>query len=119
MIDESKPTPGPWCALKWDTLAEAKADGSFRWALDDTFTGPVAMVWQGEGVRNHTGLPGSIEVSLANARLIAASPDLLAACEAAEPLLIWLGTLEQDTPAVASVLDQCRAAITKAKGETP
>jgi hypothetical protein len=72
--------------------------------------------WIGQGIRGQSqrvicridGYPyGETE---ANARLIAAAPDLLEACK---DLLTWHGP---DTP--QSVLDSARATIRKANGDT-
>jgi hypothetical protein len=53
-----------------------------------------------------------------NARLIAAAPDLLSACETA---LAQMGKLEHiyRSDQYNAVLDQLRAAIARAKGSTP
>src|SRR5689334_12819106 len=52
----------------------------------------------------------------ANARLIAAAPDLLAACEAASNYLDEPGPFT--SMSAMDVLDLCRAAIAKATGAT-
>lgn len=51
-------------------------------------------------------------ISAANARLIAAAPELLEACRSAED---FLATVEDD--AALAIYDQLRAAIAKARGE--
>lgn len=88
MIDH---TPGPWVALTHDTIEEAHEEGAFRWIGDPedwdyAKHGRPSEVWKGTK-GSHSGLPGSIETGEANARLIAAAPDLLAACAEAERVL--------------------------------
>lgn len=55
--------------------------------------------------------PYPVAVSEANARLIAASPDLLAACQDA---LVILGYKSEEHPIVAEVVEKIRAAVSKA-----
>ena len=69
-------------------------------------------------VHNH-GLRASQPEADANARLIAAAPDLLAACIELEGIILraQCGHLVNiGSPAVEKLLDQARAAIAKAKG---
>lgn len=86
-------TPGPW-----EVAMPGEVDEHY--AVLDGF-GHTASVY---------GYPEENAAALANARLISAAPDLLAACE---ELLIYLGDwddMENDTCAAA------RKAIAKAKG---
>lgn len=68
---------------------------------------------------------GGVEKQLANARLIAAAPKLLAACEAVVDASSLEGEATHcqfcDTPLAMCkcVAADCRAAIAAAKGETP
>lgn len=75
-------TKGPWkvddIITTHSQLADAKRGGDFEWARPQNL--PLANVWKQDG-NSITGLPGNIEVGLANANLIAASPDLFSACE--------------------------------------
>ena len=108
-----KHTPGPW------TYAPGYGDEGFRitlggaskWAVEKGIS--YAMCLYPEDGAQHAEAE-------ANARLIAAAPDLLAALEGLEELLMIressptmspLCTIEQDRVAIA------RAAITKALGE--
>lgn len=97
-MSNSRYTPGPWHAVIWPTVREARKDGAFRWLSNEeafaVFPGPVGEVFQGTS-SSHTGLPGYVEVSAANARLIAAAPDLLATCE---DVLCWLRVGILDDP---------------------
>ena len=86
-------TPGPW----WVEIETAEnAEWSRKWPTIDS---------ENYQVVGTEGLYGDIETDIANANLIAAAPDLLAA------LMDAVRVLGNDTP--ASVW----AAITKAKGE--
>lgn len=105
-MSESKHTPGPWEIVR--TEPSSHGVGRFKiisgqWSVAETFCG--------------------INEEEANARLIAAAPDLLEACEASLNALV--GIIESDyqtrsnprpadnDPAVVLL----RAAIAKAKGE--
>lgn len=85
-----KPTPGPWIVDPID-LTEVLAAGGTR---------PVATTYQGPSKTR--------EERHANARLIAAAPDMLAALEGVRDFVASL-TIEH----VAGIVD---AAITKARG---
>jgi hypothetical protein len=118
-MSEAKFTPGPWVAVIYDTIAEAQEDGCFRWAHKEIFPGPVGGVYQGDE-NGFTGLPGSIEVSAADAHLIAAAPDLLAACE---EFARWFDGWCPDARCCAlsglPIHERTMAAIKKAKGGMP
>jgi len=101
-ISTQKHTPGPWKFKVFrateDTfnhciIANARYDGRFV---------EVARVF----TISDDGIAGS-ESSI-NARLIAAAPDLLAACEAA---IAWMGERNY------AILAELSSAIAKAKGE--
>lgn len=86
MLDLSKyegHTPGPWTVLEFADAHEAAAkDGGWEWATGFApLLEPVGSVWQvyENGI---TGLPGNIETTLPNARLIADAPALLAELKA-------------------------------------
>jgi hypothetical protein len=91
----SQHTPGPWVAEIFP-FRDRAGHGAFRWV--GNFNGPwgpddlVGCVWQVDG-HGQTGLPGSIEVGAANARLIAASPRMFAVL--AE--IVRLGLLPADS----------------------
>jgi hypothetical protein len=99
----------------WDSLEQIQEDhDGFPWTrgFDPFNGGPVGTVWAVHPEGGTTGLPGSIEVSAANARLIAAAPDLLAACEKAEAF-DW-----KSGEGAVDVYESLRSAINKAKGVT-
>ena len=66
----------------------------------------IALVWHDVGDR-------PVSETKANARLISASPDLLSALVTAQ----WMLERDYIDDQKMSVIEKCRAAITKAKGE--
>jgi len=98
-MSEPKFTPGPW--ETWGPVDEKVATNfDDEWGVypSGDYSGPVAVV--------------STE---ANARLIAAAPDLL---EALEGILGDLGTLREGSP-LYDYVQKAQAAIAKANGATP
>jgi hypothetical protein len=120
-------TPGPWVA-ECSTLREAREDGGFSWAhpdswgprgwTDETRVGSVYLLCEGGG---HTGLPGSIEVSEANAHLIAAAPEMYEALKLAVGIAeSWIHDQLDGTSSLDGALEDlkpCHAAIAKAEGK--
>ena len=99
----AKFTPGPWLA---DT--DRDSDGNFRASImDDVMSREIALVTQD---LDHSRDDGEIVARInrytaeANARLIAAAPELLAACEYALAFTVANGDAH----------DRLRAAIAKA-----
>jgi hypothetical protein len=107
-------TPGPW-RVDPGSPQDIQCAG-----------GEIASTWNtlcnGEEFRV-TGACTDMATSLANARLIAAAPDLLAACKLAIPEISCLfnqayhrrETPERD-PSVCAALDALKAAIAAAEG---
>ncbi len=91
----SEHTKGPW-----------RTDASYT----DVFAGDDEFICSCEGSRN--GLPLRDEEDLANARLIAAAPDLLAACKKMVKLY-YPGKDEQQSP--GDYIKEVDAAIAKAE----
>lgn len=89
-------TPGPW---EWTHDAEPY---SSQWTLS-----PGVLMVDGQD-----GTPGGDEIDRANARLIAAAPELLDACDFALSILEALGNGSGDAA------NACRAAIAKAEGRS-
>lgn len=87
---DAKHTPGPWTALNRGYKSHV-TDGDMNWSAEIIGPGHAA-----------------------NARLIAAAPELLEAGEAALP---WISGLANKNPSVAPFATALRAAIAKAKGE--
>jgi hypothetical protein len=96
-------TPGPWQL--------ARADGE-RCRVDiETVERGNDLPDQGNAIAvAYWGCP----MEEANARLLAAAPELLAACQAAEEALAW--TVVGEVPEAVRVYDQVRDAIRKAIG---
>lgn len=99
-------TPGPWRAVKSRGLNAYEIRGADGAYLADTWGVDVAI-------------PGGVhpKASKANARLIAAAPDLLAALKE-----LWAHTrvpaTREDAPHVWAMLERVEAAIAKAEGTT-
>ena len=115
-MSEAKHTPGPWAAKH--TTGAGWSVKMAKPRPDYTEPDPVCSMawWQFDK-------PGIIDddISGANAKLIAAAPDLLAACEAALRIEeLWM-PFEWDDPdeaaAVSWMRDMFVAAIAKAKAE--
>lgn len=81
------------------------------WAVDE-IRSVQAITWCGEVCIADVGGNADEEEQLANARLIAAAPDLLAACEA-----MIAAEKACDILAGDSAITAIRAAIARAKGE--
>jgi len=115
-MSEAKHTPGPWAAKH--TTGAGWSVKMAKPRPDYTEPDPVCSMawWQFDK-------PGIIddEISGANAKLIAAAPDLLAACEAciaADEMANADGTLGDDmVAAYDAAIAAAKAAIAKAKGE--
>lgn len=111
-------TPGPWVAV-CSTLKEARDGGGFLWAhpnfgprgwTDDTRVGGVYQLCDRGG---HTGLPGSIEVSEANAHLIAAAPEMYEALQA----MLTLAPDPLGGVTYRAIRERALAALAKAEGQ--
>lgn len=95
-----KHTPGPWEASAGDVYAEPTSGFPMKVA--------AAFAQRGDVVQ--------MEQVAANARLIAAAPELLEALEAA---IKWAAPMaEAPVEARPEWFDKCRAAIAKATGES-
>lgn len=95
-------TPGPWHSVQNYGMGEPIK-----------LTNPTSIAMCGSGGAYVTSLGCPPEEMAANARLIAAAPDLLAALEAILPMF------DNDSPLLTvydAEIKQARAAIDKAKG---
>ena len=92
-MNTPKHTPGPWTHLGWGDIHGHEANGG---GVD------IAAVYLRE----------EDEKWLANARLIAAAPDLLEALKACDEAMAYMS--EYDIP--LTLPDQVKAAISKATG---
>jgi hypothetical protein len=96
-----KHTPGPW------GIAISISNLGFVEVRDKDGLGKNILASVGGNcLSHHAGSPVMPDEALANARLVAAAPDLLAACEAA-----LKGVLDPDAR------KQMKAAVAKAKGQ--
>jgi hypothetical protein len=92
-------TPGPW---RW------VPEPDYSWQYQDLMSASGEVVLSGEEAPD----PSGIEINHANARLIAAAPELLEACETLATLLDtddWIATGRL-------AVKQAQAAIAKARG---
>jgi hypothetical protein len=100
MMNEVKHTPGPWkCGVR--------RDGSMWLSLGDPMTGPHYQ--------------GDLCASVADARLIAAAPDMLAALKEARAFVSSAADLDEHAwgvrdPDYARLLDKIDAALAAAEG---
>jgi hypothetical protein len=107
MSESSKPTPGPWKVSEGDGwISVGTADDNAPLLAD--------MIFKDDGT--HEPGPRGREECRANARLMAASRDLLDACEEAEEVLATV-CAEDSWRSADRALEAVRAAIKKAKGE--
>lgn len=95
-------TPGPW---RVEINTEEDADWARKW--------PTIVADEYEVVGTE-GLYGDIETDIANARLIAAAPDLLEALKAYDQ---WADKTICTDQELKKIREQMRAAIAKATGE--
>lgn len=102
MSNTSKHTPGPWRIESWASILHICANGH---------TGAIADIHQDLGVPYND--KEALAVRDANARLIAAAPDLLEALQTATRLLRLLNAPGTNDPIEAAVY-KANAAITKA-----
>lgn len=102
MTSNNKHTPGRWFYGRWGDVDDGEPEPFFR-------VGPMDV----EG-----GCRVCSTAHEADARLIAAAPDLLEACEAAENFMRTFGVADGDYAAFRPDFDRLIAAIKKARGET-
>lgn len=100
---KAKATPGPWHAFPC-RYSDSEKEVPYLWQVRDEKHDIVATTAQ-YGI--HTGAPLGREERAANAALLAAAPELLAALE----VLVENGGIGPE-----DMFDNARAAIAKAKG---
>jgi hypothetical protein len=105
---ERKHTPGPWIT-RWDGLVGIKVPSSRGRMMFHDIAWTVLPKRDSEG--HIIGYEEQKEIREANARLIAASPELLAALES------LMDDAEDTGEFSYPAMSQARAAIAKAKGE--
>jgi|LakMenEpi03Aug12_release.lakeMendotaPanAssembly.Ray.scaffolds.fasta_scaffold1729890_2 DNA primase large subunit len=109
-MSETKFTPGPWSNLKpSETDASEFVDLQFIGVVDRDFA-RLAAVHFGSG-------PASLECT-ANAKLIAAAPDLYAALKDLDEAFCSENRTKEDRFRSRQALIAARAALAKARGES-
>lgn len=104
----AKHTPGPW-SIHWGTAQS----GSGHHIVDSSDMGELSRI---ATVLFHDDTDGE---TAANAHLVAAAPDLLEALQSAHEVLLVSYPLHSiDMDRRGAILEQARAAIAKATGET-
>ena len=119
MTDETKHTPGPWSQFD-DGGALAVNEGAqhtYGHSYADCVWGPLGP---GHGLIADCSPHGQAPTAetIANAKLIAAAPDLLAALKLAEGTLSRIAVELRKRKFPTPELDAVRAAITKAEGRS-
>jgi hypothetical protein len=100
-MSDTKFKPGPWYAVNFRANSRAwKVTADLNNAVDDICN---VLGWFPEGIPE------------ANARLIAAAPDLYAALD--EVMLYLPDFADDDQPAIVNAVKNARAALAKARGE--
>jgi len=103
----SKHTPGPWAVQSAEECTGRQLDDLVKWVV----TGDQHSLWISTGP---TWDPEHAEESEANARLIAAAPELLQTLQMVESVYRKNCVTEGEP---SSVFDAMQAAIAKATGE--
>lgn len=112
----SKHTPGPWSLPHF---AQPDVNCECEYVLTDHLMGAVATVHcsgAGNDWKSHGDNPRFVE-AVANARLIAAAPDMLDALEAALPVVEFAISYYGSSEAI-DALALVRQAIAKAEGRS-
>lgn len=104
-MSETKHTPGPWEVFTGAGIPHPGIEGS----------GISIVVFGAKGERDMGVLGRTPKQAIANARLIAAAPELLDALTA----IIEIGKRDLTNPKYDSYFDTARDAIAKATGEQP
>lgn len=104
----TKHTPGPWHIYDYE---RTENEPFSRYQIRNAGGEPVAM---GSNYGDFGVFAWTSETKLANARLIAAAPDLLEALEKSEEALM---ACLKNSDALGGLLPLIRAAIGKARGE--
>lgn len=108
-MTSEKHTPGPWMVPH---LADEKSTCNCRGVVEETYAGGIATICVSNGIKmladGGNDCP-PLEEAQANARLIAAAPDMLEALEKAEGWLKGWASAEHE-------LQIIQTAIAKAKG---
>lgn len=106
----SKHTPGPWAVQNAEECTGRQLDDLVKWVV----TGDQHSLWISSGP---TWDPEHAEESEANARLIAAAPELLEALQGTRREIAALVAACGDGVCTAAALEAADTAIAKATGE--
>ena len=101
-------TPGQWMAAH-----RRGADGMYRTEVFSARYGGIATC---DWTPNHCGNGVTTTFREANARLIAAAPDLLEALQRLIPHAVYMESCSHDDDGVRRDIERARAAIYKAEG---
>lgn len=101
-VSATEHTPGPWTIERELTEAGTEADAQGRCGVEVHSGGYHIGTW----------IDSNWDGSSPNARLIAAAPDLLAACRA---LHEWYDVVKQNYPEMLRPFEAARAAVAKAQ----
>lgn len=108
----AKHTPGPW---ELGPDIRSRGDLVYRMVLAGKKRLCAVSVYGGRAGTNQPTF--SEEEVVANGHLVAAAPDLLAACEAVLPIIESLDSAKEEGDDDEPLAAQLRAAIAKAKGK--
>ena len=108
-MDTAKHTPGPWEFAEWN----AGVNNTPGFGLIAKCGGPDVTIHT--RTLDGNGYVDCTERAMANARLIAAAPDLLAALQTLN-LVVGLTPIAGNKGALQEACDMARAAIAKAEG---
>lgn len=111
----SKNTPGPWIPFAC-RYSDSETEPPYLWQIRQESTGDIVATTAQYGV--HSGAPLGRDERAANAAMLAAAPELLAALIALDEAFCNINefsTREERSSARAALIN-ARAAITKAKG---
>lgn len=112
-MSKTKHTPGPWYTDAIGRIWRRNPSDLYEYGGGVAGDKPVATVWKGWVNEGEVGFPLD-----ANARLIAAAPELLEALSCLTAV-VGLTPIKGNLEALQEAYDMARAAIAKAKGEQP
>lgn len=108
MSTQNKHTPGEWRALPFGEDSATGLPGESIYGPDNVRVAEILFIRKRSKVEHE-----------ANARLIAAAPDLLAACETLRSAMVHMEEFDSlpDDTCPADLIDYLSAALSKARGE--
>ena len=112
-MSDSKHTPGPWFTKR----AQLPVDGEYDWCVGAHINGKPHVIIEAFGRVSEDDRPNAE----ANARLIAAAPEMFEALE--QSMQAWVNAIELDLlpsqhiKTAEMLIERARAALSKARGE--